>query len=154
MEKFKGNYRMPVAGYVLGGTGSNKIPIVCIQTGQIFPCLQLASKTLGVSKSAISRNLREDDKTKLIQGKYSFEYHIKKSTFIMETKQFPDSKQIESASYTKETKTLIVVFRSNGTRYSYANVPENKWEELKKAESVGRFINTNIKGHHSYTKLE
>lgn len=77
-----------------------------------------------------------------------------KPKIMAETKVFPDSKQIESASYTKETKTLIVVFKSNRARYSYANVPEDVWEKMKKADSVGAFLNAEIKGKYPYIKLD
>lgn len=69
-----------------------------------------------------------------------------------------ESKNVESTEYNKETKELFVVFKSFKdpkitTPYVYRGVPEEKWEALKKAESLGGFINKEIKGSYDYEKL-
>lgn len=78
----------------------------------------------------------------------------------MSTEKFTkESANIASTEYNKETKQLFVVFKSfkdpkKTSSYVYAGVPEDVWENLKKAESLGGFINkTIVKGGYSYEKL-
>lgn len=78
----------------------------------------------------------------------------------METVQWPNSSQVISTAYEKRPDVdigdLIVVFKSTnetGSKYKYNAVPLGTWEELKKATSIGIFINSYIKPHHTYTKL-
>lgn len=46
---------------------------------------------------------------------------------------------------------LVVEFAS-GTMYTYHNVPVSVFEEFKKAESKGKFLNAMIKGNYDYQK--
>ena len=48
---------------------------------------------------------------------------------------------------------LHVQYR-NGTTYTYAGVPESHFHNAKSADSVGRYINANIKGTFDHAKLE
>lgn len=54
------------------------------------------------------------------------------------------SSAIENVSYDKDTQTLRLEFKQ-GTEYDYPNVPENEFNGLVKAESVGKYFNSNIK---------
>ena len=47
---------------------------------------------------------------------------------------------------------LIVEYKS-GVRYKYKDVPKELYEKLLQAESKGRFVNTEIKGHYEYERL-
>ena len=47
---------------------------------------------------------------------------------------------------------LFVQFK-NDSIYQYDNVPEDEFQGLVNAESVGRYLNTNIKGNYNYTKV-
>ena len=69
----------------------------------------------------------------------------------METKQWPNSKQIISTSYEETLAELTVKFKTG--IYAYQNVPVIKWEALRKADSIGKFINTDIKPHYSVIKI-
>lgn len=69
----------------------------------------------------------------------------------METKEFISS-QVKKASYSKESQVLVVTF-NNDKDYQYSDVPEEKWEEMKVAESVGKFLNSQIKGKYPYIPL-
>lgn len=69
-----------------------------------------------------------------------------------------ESKNIAKTVYNNETKDLFVTFKSFKdpkitTEYVYSGVPAETWEELKKAESVGKFINERIKNIYSFKKL-
>lgn len=48
---------------------------------------------------------------------------------------------------------LYVQFK-NGGLYQYTNVMNEDYEALKKAESVGKFLNTQIKPNYEFEKLE
>ena len=48
--------------------------------------------------------------------------------------------------------TLEVAFH-NGTLYQYFDVPEVMFQELLHSDSVGRFLNTQIKNSYRYAKL-
>lgn len=69
------------------------------------------------------------------------------------------SANVAGTEYNHQTKQLFVVFKSfkdpkKTTSYVYNEVPVEVWEELKKAESLGGFINKSIvKGGYSYEKL-
>ena len=41
-----------------------------------------------------------------------------------------------------------------GTTYCYAQVTQNQYDGFKEAESKGKYLNSEIKGTNSYTKLE
>jgi hypothetical protein len=63
------------------------------------------------------------------------------------------SSNLDEAFYSHKRNYLIVVFK-NGAVYSYENVPLEKWEEFKKAESKGSWFYHNIRnGGYDYEKL-
>lgn len=72
-----------------------------------------------------------------------------------------ESKNIaaEGVSYNTETKTVTVPFKSFKdpkiiTRYEYYNVPQDTWDALVKAESLGGAVNKLLaKGGFDYQKL-
>lgn len=47
---------------------------------------------------------------------------------------------------------LYVKFK-NGSEYKYDNVPESEYQALLSAASVGKYLNSNIKGSYSYTQI-
>jgi hypothetical protein len=61
------------------------------------------------------------------------------------------SSQIKSVGY--RDNTLFIEF-TKGSVYSYANVPETFFEALKKAESVGKYFASEIKGKFEFTKTD
>ena len=70
---------------------------------------------------------------------------------MVETVNWPTSSQVFSTKYDDEKQELTVKFKT-GT-YAYNKVPKATWDYLKQTSSIGKFINTMIKPHHSYTKL-
>lgn len=66
--------------------------------------------------------------------------------------QFVDSSNIERIGYDSNSSILRIEFKSNRT-YDYSNVPENVFNELKNASSVGRYHATNIKNSYPYTEI-
>lgn len=63
------------------------------------------------------------------------------------------SSQIASVGYIPKTKTLFVKFH-RGWVYSYANVPQEKFDAFLAAPSLGVFLWQEIKGKHEFTKHE
>lgn len=55
----------------------------------------------------------------------------------------PQSSNVMAFGYDKDLKILAVTFRS-GT-YHYFDVPEKVFEDMQKAESVGKFLNSEVK---------
>lgn len=62
------------------------------------------------------------------------------------------SSNISEVGYDPASMTLEVAF-TNGTIYQYFDVPETLYQELLHAESVGKFLNTQIKNSYRYVKL-
>lgn len=66
--------------------------------------------------------------------------------------QFVDSSHIERIGYDFNSSTLRIEFKSNRT-YDYSNVPENVFNELRDAPSVGSYHARNVKNLYSYTAI-
>ena len=62
------------------------------------------------------------------------------------------STNIASVGYDESTQTLEVGFL-NGTTYQYSNVPKNIHNQFMQQQSKGRFFNTYVKNHYSYSRL-
>jgi len=62
------------------------------------------------------------------------------------------SSVISTFRYDKVRKDLIVVFVS-GTAYSYKDVPEAVYEEMKASFSKGAYLNDKIKPTYKFEKM-
>ena len=62
------------------------------------------------------------------------------------------SDNLAEVGYDAELETLEVHFRRGGT-YQYFNVPVFMFERLMAADSLGRFFNSQIRGHYPESKL-
>ncbi|MHB8772680.1 MAG: KTSC domain-containing protein [Syntrophales bacterium] len=62
------------------------------------------------------------------------------------------SSNIGTIGYEAETQTLEVEFL-NGSIYQYAGVPVGEHEAMMNCDSKGKYLNANIKGRYSCTKL-
>jgi hypothetical protein len=60
-----------------------------------------------------------------------------------------DSSMIEAAAYDKGSKTLYLQFLNTGKVFAYEDVPEEVFQELLNAGSVGRFVRSEIKGGYT-----
>ncbi|MDF2380895.1 KTSC domain-containing protein [Nostoc ellipsosporum NOK] len=59
---------------------------------------------------------------------------------------------IASTRYDPAGKVLEIRFQS-GAVYRYYDVPQEVYNEMKKAMSKGYFLNTRIKNNYSYEKI-
>jgi hypothetical protein len=68
-------------------------------------------------------------------------------------KEFPDSKNVASASYDAQAKQLQVTFR-NQSSYMYTGVPLEVVEQFYSAPSAGSFLASQIKSKFSFAKVK
>lgn len=64
----------------------------------------------------------------------------------------PNSSNIASATYDKESRELTVEFKS-GHRYSYAKVRPDTFAGLQQAPSAGGFLHRHVIGRHDERRL-
>ena len=62
------------------------------------------------------------------------------------------SSSVSELGYDPDTMTLEVAFRK-GDVYRYFDVPQALYHELIRSDSLGKFLNSNIKDRYRYTKL-
>ena len=63
-----------------------------------------------------------------------------------------DSSSVASAGYDAAARVLEVEFRNGGV-YRYLDVPQDEFDALKVADSVGRHLNQEIKPFYSVIKV-
>ena len=63
-----------------------------------------------------------------------------------------NSSQIFHLSYDEIEQRLTITYH-NGQKYAYMNVPRELFDKLIVAESAGKFLNSEIKGHFKYEKI-
>ncbi len=63
-----------------------------------------------------------------------------------------NSSNIASIGYDPDNKKLTVEFR-NGSMYEYENVPEDEYQELMGAGSIGSYFASNIKNSFTYRRV-
>lgn len=62
------------------------------------------------------------------------------------------SSNIAAIGYDSDSETLQVEF-NNGTTYQYFDIPEQIFEGLREAGSVGGYLAAQIKGNYRYSKV-
>ena len=62
------------------------------------------------------------------------------------------SSNISAVGYDADTSTLYVRF-TNGSEYAYDDVPQDEFDNLVNASSVGSALNENIKGQYKYRRV-
>ena len=66
---------------------------------------------------------------------------------------FVDSSNVEAIGYDAETRELHVRFVKSGETYVYYGVEEWVFEDFKRSDSKGTFLNTVIKVKYNFGKL-
>lgn len=64
----------------------------------------------------------------------------------------PESSNISRFAFDGSNMVLTVEFKNGGT-YQYFDVPEGIFEQMRTAESKGRYLAQNIKGTYRYARL-
>jgi len=62
------------------------------------------------------------------------------------------SSNVASIGYDSVTMTLEIEF-TKGTVYQYFDVPEAEYQSLISAESVGKYLNYNIKNNYRFAQI-
>lgn len=62
------------------------------------------------------------------------------------------SSNVAEVGYDSQSMTLEVAFR-DGSVYQYFDVPDTVYQGLLHADSVGTFLNAQVKNNYRYTKL-
>ena len=62
------------------------------------------------------------------------------------------SSNVAEVGYDPNTMTLEVAFHSGGV-YQYFDVPEIVFQEMLRADSVGKFLHAQVKNSYRYSKL-
>lgn len=62
------------------------------------------------------------------------------------------SSDLSEVGYDADNNALVVEFKSGNT-YQYSSVPQEVFDGLISAESVGKYFNQFIKGNYSYSKI-
>jgi hypothetical protein len=66
-----------------------------------------------------------------------------------------DSSAIRGIAYDRATRWLFVDYRSaRRGLYAYRDVSTAEWRMLHRAASIGRYVNSRIKPHHEFVKLD
>jgi hypothetical protein len=60
-----------------------------------------------------------------------------------------DSSAVERAHYHPDSRTLDIWYKG-GDRYSYFDVPEGVYRDLREADSAGEYVNLEIKPNYRY----
>lgn len=63
----------------------------------------------------------------------------------------PDSSNIARYRYDEKAHVLTVEFKNGGT-YSYYDVPQAVFDQMKTAASKGQFLAQNVKGVYRYAR--
>jgi len=64
----------------------------------------------------------------------------------------PQSSNIAGFLYDEASQTFTVEFKQ-GSKYNYYDVPQHIYDGMKIADSKGKYLNANIKGHYRYARL-
>lgn len=67
--------------------------------------------------------------------------------------KFWESSTVKSTEYDTKTQTLTVEFK-NGNAYEYYKFTETDWNSLQNADSIGKYLNTHIKGKFDYKQIK
>jgi hypothetical protein len=62
------------------------------------------------------------------------------------------SSMVQEIAWEDETQEMVITY-NNGQRYAYSGLDEGTAVEGSKAPSVGRWVNTEVKGQFPFRKL-
>jgi hypothetical protein len=64
-----------------------------------------------------------------------------------------DSSLAHSVGHDADADILRIQFKSGGT-YDYFAVPAEKHQEMLKADSIGKYFHSEIRGRHQYERVD
>jgi hypothetical protein len=66
---------------------------------------------------------------------------------------YVQSSALERVSYDEESHTLCATFRESHRTFVYQDVPQEVYDGLIFADSLGRYFNAHIRGHFPYREV-
>jgi len=72
---------------------------------------------------------------------------------MINLKQIEKSSSISGIGYSEEKEVLKIRFKRKGIEYLYHKVPKKEYEDLSKAESIGKHFHEHIKGIYVATRV-
>jgi hypothetical protein len=66
---------------------------------------------------------------------------------------YVQSSALEQVSYDERAHTLCATFRETGRTYIYQEVPQELYDGLIFADSLGRYFNTHIQGRFPFREI-
>ena len=66
---------------------------------------------------------------------------------------YVQSSALEQISYDEEAHTLCATFRETGRTCIYLTVPQEIYDSLLFADSLGAYFNSHIRGHFPYREI-
>ena len=66
---------------------------------------------------------------------------------------YVQSSALERVSYDEEAHTLLATFRETHRTYVYEEVPQEIYDGLIFADSLGRYFNAHIRDHFSFHEV-
>ena len=63
-----------------------------------------------------------------------------------------DSSAISRVEYDPAEQKLIVTFRPSGETYAYLQVPQQTYDDLLSADSIGRFFNEHVRDSYEHAR--
>jgi hypothetical protein len=72
---------------------------------------------------------------------------------MMPEMEFVVSRNVEAIGYDAENRELHVRFLRSGITYVYSNVDEHVFQELRRAESKGSYVNLSIRNKFETRRL-
>ncbi len=66
---------------------------------------------------------------------------------------YVQSEAIMSLAYDETAQRLRATFRGNGRTYEYADVPQQLYDGLILADSIGHFFNAHIRDRYDYREI-
>lgn len=70
-------------------------------------------------------------------------------TLLTIDKQITNSSQVEWVNYKEETKTLTITYKP-GKKYEYYKIEKRLVEDMLVSESIGKFLNREVKGKYEF----
>ena len=67
--------------------------------------------------------------------------------------KFWESSTVKSTQYDIDSQVLTIEFK-NGNVYEYYNITYEDWRSLLDADSIGKHLNTHIKGKFDYKQIK
>jgi hypothetical protein len=83
----------------------------------------------------------------VVENSYSIFNHNTSNEIVPNEKCWPESSNVEKTEFDNINRVLVVTFKNN-KKYAYQDFLEKDWKKLLVAKSIGKHINSEVKGVH------